>query len=230
MNSGQMALRAVQLVAQRGGVALAELASELQIPRSTAHRVLANCTAAGYVRQEHSGSRYVAGPALHEVALRMASVASVHDMVAPILSNLRAQLELTTSVGILEGRSVRFVASLEGGGTRPLASRLGRVVPAHSAAGGKVMLAFCSPTDLAHRYPGRSLARATNRTITHWGTLMCQLDTIRTRGWGTSIGESERGVNGLSAPIMTASGESVASVSVVAAAPDCPPDRRSWRS
>lgn len=62
MNSAQMALRAVQLIAQRGGVALTELASELQVPRSTAHRVLANCVAAGYVRQEHSDNRHSSVP------------------------------------------------------------------------------------------------------------------------------------------------------------------------
>ncbi|MFF5143049.1 IclR family transcriptional regulator [Streptomyces sp. NPDC013157] len=113
----------------------------------------------------------------------------------------------------------RFVAALEGGGTRPLASRLGWVRTAHATAGGKAMLAFCSPADLAHRCPGRNLARVTDRTITDWNSLTRQLETVRARGRATSGGESDRAVNGLAAPIMPPSGESVASVSVAAFAP-----------
>src|SRR5690242_8014297 len=47
VNSAQMALRAVQLVAQRGSLTVTELAAELRVAKSTAHRVLANCVAAG---------------------------------------------------------------------------------------------------------------------------------------------------------------------------------------
>lgn len=213
-----MTLRAVQLVAQRGGVAVTELASELQVARSTAHRVLANCVATGYVRQEHSGGRYVAGPALYEVPLRMSSAVAIHDVVAPILTELRTELDLTTSIGVLEGRSVRF-ASFEGHGVQPLGSRLGQVRPAHSVAGGKAMLAFCSSDELARRYPGRDLTPVTERTITEWDEFLHELRMVRTRGWATSVGESEPVVNSVGVPIMTASGDSVAAISVAAYAP-----------
>lgn len=219
MNSAQLALSAVQLVARRGGVALSELADELRIPRSTAHRVLANCVETGYVRQEYAGGRYVTGPALQEMALGMSWALSVHSIVSPILNEVRDQLSLTTSIAVLEGRTVRYASSLEGGSRHRLASRLGRVRPAHATAAGKAILAFCAPAELTRRYPGRKLCSATDRTVTDWDQLTRQLDAIRARGWATSIGESEPSINGVAVPVMTLSGDAAAAISVVAPVP-----------
>ncbi|GAA3883929.1 IclR family transcriptional regulator [Streptomyces lacrimifluminis] len=219
MNSAQMALRAVLIVAQRGGVTLSELADELQVARSTAHRILANCVSVGCVRQQHAGGRYVVGPALYEVALRMASAVALNDVITPILRDLHAELGYTTSHGVLEGRTVRFVLSLAGCDSQPLGSRMGQVRPAHSVAAGKAMLAFCSPRDLAERYPGRHLARVTERTVTDWNGFARQLDLVRTRGWANSVGESDLAVNEVSAPILTLNGDPVGSLGVAALSP-----------
>ncbi|WP_067682872.1 IclR family transcriptional regulator [Nocardia miyunensis] len=219
MNSAQLALTAVQLVARRGGVTLTELARELQIPASTAHRVLTNCIATGYVQQEYAGGRYMAGPTLRDMALEMSWGVSVHNIVSPILSEVRDQLGLTTSISVLEGRSVRFASSLEGGRQHRLASRLGRVIPAHATAAGKAVLAFCTPADLVRRYPGRKLAPVTDRTIAEWDQLTRQLDTIRARGWAISIGESEPTINDIAVPVMTLNGDAAAAISVAAVAP-----------
>jgi DNA-binding IclR family transcriptional regulator len=148
----------------------------------------------------------------------MATAVALNDVMVPVLRELRDQLGLTTSNGILEGRSVRFVLSLAGGGTRPLGSQMGQVRPAHSVAAGKAMLAFCSPSELAGRFPGRHLARVTERTITGWDEFLRHLDIIRARGWASSIGESDLAVNEVSVPMLTLNGDPVGSISVAALA------------
>lgn len=219
MNSAQLALRAVQLVARRGSLTVTELASELRIARSTAHRVLANCVATGYVRQDHVGGPYVMGKAIHELALGATSAVSLRDAAAPVIAELRQELGFTTSVSILESRSTRFVQSLEGRPAHRVNSRLGRVRPAHCTSGGKAMLAFCSNDDLAHRYPSRALDRPTERSIGGWDELMRELDQIRSRGWAASVGESDPGINAVGAPVLLGSGEPAAAVSVASVAP-----------
>lgn len=219
MNSAQLALRAVQLVARRGSLTVTELAAELRIARSTAHRVLANCVATGYVRQDHVGGPYVIGTTVHELALGATSAVRLRDAAAPVLNELRDTLGLTTSVTILENRSARFVQSLEGAAPHRLNSRLGLVRPAHCVSGGKAMLAYCSEDDLAHRYPTRVLAGRTERSITDWDELMRHLDAVRARGWATNVGESDPGVNGLGAPILLGSGDPVAAINVASVAP-----------
>ncbi len=219
MNSGQMALRAALIIAQRGGVALTELANELQVARSTAHRILANCVATGCARQEHVGGRYVVGPALYEVALRMASTVTMNEVIAPILDELHDQLGLRTSYGVPEGRSVRFILSLAGTGSQPLGSQMGQVRPAHCVAAGKAMLAFCSPSEVAERFPGRHLAEVTERTISDWDQFIRHLEIVRARAWANSIGESDLAVNEVSVPVLTLSGDPLGAISVAAFSP-----------
>lgn len=219
MNSAQLALRAVQLVARRGTLTVTELADELGIARSTAHRVLANCVATGYVRQDHVGGPYVTGKTVHELALSATSAVTLRDAAAPVLAELRSALGLTTSLSVLESRSARFVQSLEGGAPHRINSRVGLVRPAHSTSGGKALLAYYSDEDLLRRYPVRALPRLTAHTITDWDELTRQLRVIRARGWATSRGESHPAVNGVGVPILLGSGEPVAAISLASLTP-----------
>ncbi|MBB4931334.1 DNA-binding IclR family transcriptional regulator [Lipingzhangella halophila] len=219
MNSAQLALKAVRLLAHRGELSVTELAAELQIARSTAHRVLANCVATGYARQDHVGGPYVMGHVIHELALGATSAVTLRDAAAPVLVELRDSLNLTSSLSILENRSTRFVQSLEGRSPHRLNSRLGLSCPAHCTSGGKAILAYCSEEDLERRYPTRTLRAMTEHSIDDWDELRRRLDLVRLRGWDTNIGESNPGVNAVGAPILVGSGEPIAAVSVASVAP-----------
>jgi IclR family transcriptional regulator, acetate operon repressor len=218
VNSAQMALRAVQLVARRGSLTVSELAAELGVARSTAHRVLANCVATGFVRQDQVGGPYVVGKAVHELALGATSAVRLRDAGQPVLEDLRRDTGMTVSVLILEGRMARFVQSLEGTRAGRASSRLGRVLPAHCTSGGKAMLAFCTPEDLARRYPSRRLDRLTDLSVGDWDVLLRALDQVRARGWAANVGESDPAITGIGAPVLLGSGEPVAAITLAATA------------
>ncbi|SFK59748.1 DNA-binding transcriptional regulator, IclR family [Amycolatopsis sacchari] len=218
MNSARMALHAVRLLAARGSLTVTELARELAVAPSTAHRVLTNCVAAGFARQDHAGGPYRPGKAMHELTLSVTSPVTLREAGAAALADLRDRTGLTASLLVLEGRRARFVQSLEGTGPRRAAARLGRVLPAHCTSGGKAMLAFHPPGDLARRYPGRRLERLTDRSLTCWDDLLRELAQVRARGWAVSLGECDRAVTGLGAPILLGSGEPVAALALAASA------------
>lgn len=214
MRSASAALRTVTIVAARGGVTVAELARELGVSTSTAHRVLRACLRLDFVRQEHVGGRYLPGQALRELALTSSSAVSLRDIAEPVLARLRRETGETVSLMVFEGRHVRFVQSLEGGAPERVASRLGRVFPAHVISGGKAMLAHEAPGLLERRYPGRHLERPTLRATTDWAQLLDELQIIRRRGWSASVGESDPGVSGVGAAVRLGTGEPVAAVAV----------------
>ncbi|GAB2998365.1 IclR family transcriptional regulator [Amycolatopsis acidiphila] len=218
MNSARMALHAVRLLASRGTLTVTELARELAVAPSTAHRVLTNCVAAGFARQEHGGGPYLPAKAMHEITLSITSAVTLRDAAGGQLAELRERTGLTTSMLVLEGRAARFVQSLEGFGPQRAGTRLGRVLPAHCTSGGKAMLAFCSPDDLGRRYPGHRLEGLTARSVVDWDCLVRELTRIRLRGWAANIGESDRAVTGIGAPVLLGSGEPAAAVTLAAAA------------
>ena len=215
VSSAAAVLALVRLVARRGSVTVTEVSRELDVAVSTAHRLLATCVREGFARQDHVGGPYAAGPALHELTLVVGSHAvSLRDAAADVLTGLREELGETVSVAILEGRSVRFVQSLEGPQSVRVSSRLGRLLPAHSTSGGKAMLAALDNGALQARYPSHHLEVTTPRSISDWAALRRELTRVRGRGWATNIGETDPSVAALGAAVLLGTGEPVAAVCV----------------
>jgi DNA-binding IclR family transcriptional regulator len=217
ISSAAAVLALVRLVARRGSVTVTEVARELDVAVSTAHRLLATCVREGFARQDHVGGPYAVGPALHELTLVVGSNAvSLRDAGADVLTGLRDELGETVSLAILEGRHTRFVQSLEGPRSVRVSSRLGLLLPAHSTSGGKAMLAAHTPAALRERYPSHHLEATTDRSISDWDGLQRELARIRRRGWATNLGETDPSVAALAAAVLLGTGEPVAAVCVAA--------------
>ncbi|MEV5413821.1 IclR family transcriptional regulator [Thermopolyspora sp. NPDC052614] len=215
MNSAEYALRTVLLVAERGSISVTELALALDVAPSTAHRVLANCRNSGFVRQDARGGPYVAGPALNEIALLASRPVRLRDAVDAVLHDLHEETGETVGVMILEGRNARTVQSLTGTPPRAIGPRLGRVFPAHLVAGGKAMLAAEPRDHLLRRFPGRELPPAPDGTRRPWPDFERELRLIRHRGWAYAIGDADPLISAVAAPLVLASGDPVAAITVV---------------
>jgi IclR family acetate operon transcriptional repressor len=217
LRSADHALRVVLLVTARGKITVSEVAAELSVGVSTAHRLLSTCKHAGFVRQDRAGGPYTIGPAVHEIALATSAAVSLKDAAAPVLQDLRAEVGETTSMLILEGRTVRFVDSLEGNRhSVRVTPRVGVVLPAHCTSGGKAMLA-CLPEDELHRrLPGQRLEGVGERSIRTWPVLAAELERVRRRGWAVNLGEGDPGIGAVGAAIRSGTGEPRAAVVVAA--------------
>lgn len=216
LQSAEHALRVVLLVTDRGSVTVSEVAAELAVGASTAHRLLATCKQVGFVRQDRPGGAYVIGPAVHEMLLATTAAVTLRDAAGPVLQDLAAQLGETVSLLILEGRNVRFVESIEGGHAVRVASRLGKVLPAQCTSGGKAMLAQLDPAELRRRFPGGRLTSVGPRAVRTWPELVAELARVRRRGWATNFGESDPSIGGVGACIKSGTGEPRAAVAVAA--------------
>jgi DNA-binding IclR family transcriptional regulator len=214
LQSAERALRLISLVSQRGQVTLREVAEELGVGDSTAHRLLSTCRHVGFVRQDQPGAVYEAGPALHELALGATRAVSLRDAAGPLLSDAAKELNETVSLMILEGAKSRFVESIEGQQSVRIASPLGQVHPAHATAGGKAILAHLSPFELERRYPTKRLPPATERSISDWQDLLAELDRTKRRGWAVEFGETDLAIAGIGIPIIDSTGSPRAAITV----------------
>ncbi|MFC0446838.1 IclR family transcriptional regulator [Rhodococcus jostii] len=210
--SAELALRAVTLIAQRGTLTVSELARELDVASSTAHRVLTNCRRAGFARQESPGAPYVIGPAMHEIALTVTGPRNLREAAGPVLSQLQNHVDEMVSFYVLEGKYVRVVQTYPGSRTKTVAPSLGKLLPAHCTAGGKALLSRETPEQLRRRFPGGLLAQYTERSITDWSTLMDDLTVTRQRGWSVSVGEFDPRLTSIAAPVVLSTGAAVGAV------------------
>jgi DNA-binding IclR family transcriptional regulator len=217
LQSAEHALRVVLLVTHRGSVTVTEVAAELSVGPSTAHRLLATCRHAGFVRQDRPGGPYVIGPAIHELTLATTAAVTLRDAAGPVLQDLAASAGETVSLMILEGGNARFVESVEGSRPVRVASRVGVVLPAQCTSGGKAMLACLGGGELERRFPGGWLEGVSGCSVSGWPELLRELERIRRRGWATNFGEGDPGIGAVGACVRSGTGEPRAAV--VAAAP-----------
>lgn len=200
--------RALQLLdtlasSNETGLGVNELARRIGVNASTASRLLATLEQGGLVERERGGP-YRLG--LHLVALsdRVLARLDVRALARPLLAALVARTGETATLsvpGAGEAITVDFVPSEAS--VMSLA-RLGRPSVGHATAAGKVTLAFGLAADGGADGP---LPSYTERTIATPQALAAELRRVRQRGWAEAVGERERDLNAMAAPVFGRGGE-----------------------
>ncbi len=184
---------------ERGGAALgvSELGRALELPKSTAHRLLASLAKRGLVEQDARG-RYQPGIALLALGL---GVLEREPLVAAARARLeRAAEELGETIFLSNARAGRLYVldKQEGTGFLRAAPRIGAEIPAHATAIGKLYLAF-APDSL--RPLESPLARFTPSTLSDPRALAGEVEKVRARGWAGMRNEWIPDLAGIAVPI-----------------------------
>jgi IclR family KDG regulon transcriptional repressor len=212
-----------------GGLRNADISRQLDIPKSSCSYIVSRLEREGYLTKDAASKRYKIGltpVALAHGALREVGIRTVAE---PALYKLTNQTGLSAGIGVLQrGRVLlvdrvegpRFVdraiqASARGGAYRLRAQRdIGRVLPAHSTALGKVLLAFLPEAQVLGLIAKYGLARSTATTIVSKKRFLAELDLVRKQRYAIADGEAYSDLRALAVPIFDADGEVRAAVSV----------------
>lgn len=187
-------------------VRVSEMAAELSVARSTAHRMLTTLADRGLVRQDPETKAYVPGPALIELGLAVIGAADMRAVIRPVIERLAEATGETVHLLVLEGTETVFLDGVESKKAIRASLRVGVRGPAHASAAGKVMLALLGPEALRARFPAGPLRGGTDRAITSWPEFEAELDAVRERGYATNLQESEPGLHAVSMALTDSSG------------------------
>jgi DNA-binding IclR family transcriptional regulator len=140
------------------------------------------------------------------------------------MQNLAAETAETVNLARLEDRKVVNIAQVDGAHLVGPGDWTGWKTEPHATANGKVLLAFTddSSEDLALLDP---LEAFTEQTITNQEDLRTELESVRSEGWASTLGELEDGFNGVAVPISDGLGRCRASLSVSGPVYRMPPSR-----
>jgi IclR family acetate operon transcriptional repressor len=139
--------------------------------------------------------------------------ASLRAMARPHLEAITDEVGETANLLVLEGRAAVYVDQVNGSRGVQVHREVGRALPLHATASGKVLL--------AHRPDWRDLVgpapeRFTETTITDPVKLETELRRVRRRGYAVEAEESEAGVRCVAGPVMSGPRRVAATVSVTA--------------
>jgi IclR family pca regulon transcriptional regulator len=190
---------------------LSEVAERTSLTRAGARRFLLTLHELGYV--DYDQKYFWLRPAVLELGFAYLSSLGLGRIARPVLGRLTEELGEASSVSVLDGKDVVYVARVET--RRPFFSvEVGGRVPAHCAATGQVLLAALAEDALAAWLVKSDLVARSPRSITDKQKLHARLSQIKSQGYAIVNGEVEVGVRSLAVPILDASRRTIAALNV----------------
>jgi len=187
---------------------LSELARQLGLPKSTTSRILGALERQGLIRRDRN-SAYLGG----EVLLRYASTqnqdAALIARMRPVLESLAAKTSESVNLAVPGVDDLKLIDQVDGKHLLGATNWIGRNVPYHASALGKVLLAYgASPI------PSGTLQTKTSRTITTRALLNAELEKVRKLGFAIIDNELEDGLVAVAAPVFGHDGNVIAAISI----------------
>lgn len=208
--------------AERPRQSLSDVARATGLTRATARRFLLTLIELGYVRTD--GSQFWLTPRVLELGYSYLSALSLPDVARPHLEALADRIKESTSVSVLDGDDVVYVARVPVSRIMAVTITLGTRFPAYATSMGRVLLAGLPDDELENYLARVELTPITARTVATPSALRSAIEKIRVDGYSIVDQELEEGLRSLAAPIRDASGAIVASVNVSTHAARYPQD------
>jgi DNA-binding IclR family transcriptional regulator len=189
-----------------------ELSEVSSLPRPTVYRLLQTLADHGMVSA--ADHRFVIGPQVLWLAGQRLEQIELRTAGRPILLDLRDHTGETAHLGVLEQGQVVYIDKTEAPGPLRMASAIGKIMPAHSTALGKAMLAHLPAREAGAVLDLWGMPRRTARTITDRRRFFSELASIKARGYAIDNVENEDGVRCVAAPIFDHRGRVAGAVSL----------------
>jgi IclR family pca regulon transcriptional regulator len=191
---------------------LSQVARAANIPPAAARRFLLTLLQLGYVA--HEDGLYSLRPRVLSLGYGSLSRLTMRDVAEPHLKNLAAEVHESTSLSVLDGDDIAYVARVATSRIMINAIVLGTRLPAHLTAMGRVLLANLPP-DTREQYLDRvPLTRRTSKTICATDELRAELERVRNQGWCIIDEELEEGVRAVAVPVRSRLGVTFAALNV----------------
>lgn len=200
------------LAASRQPRGVTQLAEELGIVKSNAHRLLQALASKGYVRQDSASARYACTLKLWGLATSVSERFDVAIVARPHIAELARRTKETVHLSVLEDGDVVYLDKIDSPQPVRAYSRVGGRAPAYCVATGKALLAF-APRDVLDNV-SRKLKQHAPHTITDRKALERELLRVRDLGYAVNRGEWRESVGGIAAPIFGPSEQAVAAVGI----------------
>jgi DNA-binding IclR family transcriptional regulator len=196
------ALRVLEAIAARERpLSVAEIATALDLPPPTAHRIVSVLVALGFLGREPGKRRVVEGGRLVNLGLGVVQTAARAGAPHAVLASLAKKTGESCNLGLMAGGNVVYIDRVESHWPLGLRFEPGSRVPLHCTAIGKLLLSELSADAVDTHLDSGQLTRYTSTTITDSRRLKKELARIRKTGYSTDNQEFMSGVVCIAVPV-----------------------------
>jgi DNA-binding IclR family transcriptional regulator len=193
-------------LANEPGVSAQNLATHLNLPRSSVHRLLAMLRTAGYANNEVNGG-FGPGPELFRIAARLAPLMPYRKLAEPHLQALSARFHETSILALLARDQLKMYYAAKGSPPDPMRYNieLGALEPLVWGATARVLLAHLSEVEIATAIARREPSPARQLTPDA-AEVRKSLARIRREGFGITHAHRTLNTVGIAAPFFDGEG------------------------
>lgn len=199
-----------------------EIARALELPRTTAFRLLQTLEALEFVERGAHGA-YRLGPAVLRLGFEFLASQDVAEQGREVVERLCRETGASSQLAIRDGRELVVVLKKNPSATFASNVQVGTRMPAHATVVGRILL---QDAELRALYPEARLKQYTAHTPRTVAELERLIAQDRARGYALSESAYESGISAVAAPVRNHEQRVVAALSVIVPQPRLDPKRR----
>jgi DNA-binding IclR family transcriptional regulator len=193
-----------------------EITARLDLPRTSVHELVNTLVSRSYLAAHPDRpNRYRLGIRPFQLGSIFADKLDLTREARTVSEQVAALCDETVHVAVLDGTDVVYIAKIDSTHPVRLVSAVGRRVPAHCTAVGKMLLSGLSEAAFDARYPrDRPLPAMTPNSFTVVARLKQHLAEVRAAGLAVEYCESNNAAACVAAPVYDGSGTMAAAMSI----------------
>jgi IclR family pca regulon transcriptional regulator len=178
---------------------LSDVARSSELTRASARRFVLTLEELGYVQQ--SGGRFALTPRVLELGFAYLSALGLPEVAQPHMERLVEQVRESSSISVLDGQSVVYVARVPTRRIMNVVISVGTRFPAYATSMGRVLLAGLGPAERSELLDQIDLVPLAHDTITTRSQLDAELERVCRQGYAIVDQELESGLRSVAVPI-----------------------------
>jgi IclR family transcriptional regulator, KDG regulon repressor len=196
----------------QGGISLADLVKELEMPKSTIHRLIETLKSCDYIHLDSNTEKYFVGLKTVEIGVSGLHNIEVVDVASPYLTDLAEKTGETAFLAGYYNGEIVYLYKKEGTQSIRTTARLGMRRPVHCTAVGKAILSTFTLEEVDKILKEKGMKKYTENTITDIHKFHQELSAIRREGFAIDREEIEIGLTCYAVPIFNYTGNAVGSI------------------
>lgn len=210
-------LRVIEtFTAERPRQSIGEAAAASGLDRATARRCLLTLAHNGYA--DYDGKYFILTPRILRLGTACLATMPLAQIVQPYLDRLSDQIGESSSVSVLDGAEIVYVARAAQQKVMSISLMPGSRLPAYCTSMGRVMLAALPVAELQALLAQAPFPARTPHALTSAQAIAQALDRVRHEGHAVIDQEVEIGLRSIAVPLMNARGRVIAALNVGLAA------------
>lgn len=207
-------LRVLEVVAAASRpLSITEIASELELTRSSVFRLVYTLKHMGFLEEEHS-KLFALGPRVLNIGFAFLASKDIIEIARPELEALRDETQVSAHLAIRDERDVLYLSCVQTRSGFLSNMNVGSRMPAYASPMGWLLLSALPRGELTSLFRNEKFVQLTEQTPVSTKGLIGVVEQARRRGYVISRGVMEAAGSSISAPVINRRKEIFAAIDV----------------